>query len=304
MPTGWNPSEWGLSSWGPGAEQQLPAYPTIIALDPTEEEASVAPSRPIHVRITDEDGIRSDGIHLGLNGIYLVSDGVAVNGATLIKTANDGNGYDIIVTPPFPYPNASRQEVIVIAVNNKELVTSKLYYFHVGIGLRVLSVTNDMDGLLRVFFSRPLAHNGEFFDINNWAVDAVTEGALPVTVTRVASSNGQQDQALLSYEGGGPNNSTYRLTVKEITGVDGEEIEEGYDSVLFNLIFAQEADAVVRFFDSAFGTIGLLQQEVTRRTIDTHMADRAMAVASEAQMDIKYKTHADRTQTKLGSKRI
>lgn len=300
MPVGWDPSEWGLSGWGPGAEQPLIEYPVIVALDPVEDEVSVHPTRKIHVRITDNDAIRSNGIYLVLSGTYLVYESVAINGAQLEITPNDGNGYDILVTPPNVYPNNSKQEVIVIAVNNSELITSKLYYFHVGVGLRLLSASNPQEGFLRAFFTRPLTLNDDYYDINNWTVTPISDGALPLQITEVVSAQSQADQGILRYIGGG---GTYLLTVKGVVGLYDQPLEEGYDSATFVVVFSQDSEPVTRYIDTVYGPMGVTHQTVAKVTIDTHTADRAAAVAIDKQLAIRYKRTGQNTEQTLGKRR-
>ena len=282
MTTGWGRDEWGLSPWGTEIVSGTP--PVITPLDPVDGETDVARSKKLHIRLTDAVGIVLSLTHVSVNGLIWVLGGVGVNGAVIEATPNDELGFDLLVTPPAPYPISSRQEVLVIASNTDSLTTSLIYSFLVGVGLRLLNVTNPFENALTVYFNRSMRLDTSFFQPTNWIVTPVSPGAQPLTITNVSSHNGQARVANLRYIGGG---STYELGPVNLVDSNGEPFESGYGSVLFEILFGSEPDSTIRLFNSIFGPLGISQRVRTRRSIDDHVSNRAMALALDEQFRLR-----------------
>lgn len=282
MSSGWGGGEWGSSPWGSGfgAEDN----PVITPLAPVDGEAGVSRSAKVQIRFTDNLGITPSRTNVSVNATIWVLGGVGINGATVVTTPNSGNGFDMVITPPAPYPSSSRQEVLVTAENTSELMSSLVYFFYVGVGLRLLKAENPFDNVIVAFFNRPMRLNGQFFDPRNWIITPVSVGAKPLTIVDVNTYAGQASVARLRYEGGG---STYELSPLGVTDLNGDGLENGYDATLFEILFGDEETPTIKLFDSIFGPLGISQRLRTRRTMDDHVSNRAMALALDEQFRLR-----------------
>ena len=283
---GWGSGKWGSSRWGFGDEPPTPVPPKIFAIDPREDQTGVPQSKPLCITLTDDIGISISTLKVSVAGTNWVLGGVAVNGAVMNKVANSEKGFDIEVIPPAPYVNGSRHEVAVYVQDVNEAEASRTYYFSVGIGPRLVSVRNPQPNLLLAHFNRPMLINDAFRFVDNWVVTGVSEGAVPLIITEVSGTSIQPDVAHIRYSGGG---SEYELSVlNSVESQDGDILEQGFNTALFDILFGEEDAGVVRLFDSVFGPLGISQRIATRRTIDEHTADRSLALALDEQLRLKF----------------
>lgn len=295
MTQGWGSGEWGSSQWGLGSIPPV-SLPTITPLDPLENGVDVPQSKRISIRLTDNTGVVLSSLTLSVSGIIYVLGGVAQNGATFTTTANDGNGFDIELSLPDPMPLGTRQEVAVLVRDSESNEATKNYFFTVGIGPRLINVRNPQPGVLAAYFNRPMRIDSAFLFAPNWVVEAVTPGASPVAITEVMANPGKPDIAFLKYEGGG---SDYRLTVLRLLSQEGDEMQLGHNSVVFELIFGAEDDPTIRLFDTIFGPIGTSQRLRQIRTLDDHVVNRSIAIGMDEQFRLRFAA-LDQTTVRSG----
>lgn len=284
---GWGLGNWGETPWGSGIEDIIPGPPTIIPLDPVDGDIGVSQTRPLLIRIVDDTGVDFSTITVIVNGLIWFQGGSAQNGAEADWIANGGNGFDIVLAPPAPYPFGSFQTVLVVAQDVDAEVASVTYQFLVGFGLRLLKVRNPFENALLAYFNRPLLLDGAFFEVANWQVTPISEGAAELTITEIAIREGRGDVALLRYVGGG---SRYLLTVRNLHGQEGEGIEDGWDHAEFEIDFGDEVAPTIRLFDSIWGPLGISQRLRKRRKIDDHVANRSLALALDEQFRLRMQT--------------
>lgn len=286
---GWGLEEWGTSQWGFGADLPFapdPVPPVITAVDPRQEQTGLPQTKPICISLSDDTGISLGTLQISVSGLNWVFGGVAVNGAVMNLEANGQNGYDLELFPPTAYPNGSRQEVSVHVRDIGGAASDLVYYFTVGVGPRLLTVRNPQPNLLLAHFNRPMRLDDTFFFVGNWRVTPVSPGAAPLTITEVTTTTSQPDVAHIRYSGGG---SEYQLTVlPSILSQDGDALEQGFNTVLFEILFGDEDEATIRLFDSVFGPLGISQRVATRRSMDEHTADRSLALALDEQFRLRF----------------
>lgn len=283
---GWGRGIWGTSQWGSGITIP-PAPPRIIPIAPEPDQTGVPQSRPITISFTDETQVAPSSLYIAVTGNTYVQGGVAINGATLEVEANAYNGFDVELKLPSRYPLGSRQEVVVAVQDVDGDRSDLVYYFRVGIGPRLLNVLNPMPGVLLAHFNEPMLQDEAFLTPGNWPVEGVSSDAVPLTITEVFAHANNAHTATLHYEGGG---STYELTVLNVISQDGDPLELGYNSAIFELRYGAEADPVIRLFDTIFGPVGISQREITRRTIDDHVVNRSLAIGMDQQFRLRYQS--------------
>ena len=282
---GYGSGLWGTSQWGVGTIPPTPPAPIIIPLDPLEEATGVAQLQPINFRLTDEVGISLATLKVSVGVDNWVIGGVPQNGVEMTAVLNDLNGYDIELKPPAPYQIGSRLAVSVFVKDVEDVGASKTYHFNVGVGVRMIQVKNSIDGLLVVHFNKAMLLNGEFFSIGNWIISPVSEGAADLSVIEIVASQSEPHVAYLRHTGGG---STYTLTAVGILGADGSPIEDGFESVEFEIDFDEEEAPSVRLFDSVFGPLGISRRSRLRRTMDEFSANRSISLALDEQFRLRF----------------
>lgn len=283
---GWGSGKEGSSRWGVGDEPSAGSGPVITPIDPSENESGIGRTRPLSIRITDDTAaIDPATIFVAVNGIQLVRGGVAVNGSTYTYTANQLNGFDIVVTPPAPFDAPSHPDVQIVASNAVAQTAVKVYSFTVGVGPRLIAVRNPSPGVLLADFNVTMNLDRTFVDEGNWTTAIVTDGAQPLIITKVSASSLYPARATLEYTGGG---SFYDLTVYNITSKDGEVLEPGWNTVRFELTYGEEDEPQIRLFNSIFGPIGIAQREVSRRDIERHTANRSLAIGLDEQLRLRF----------------
>jgi hypothetical protein len=278
----WGGDEWGETSWG--GLRGGGSAPVITPLEPADGAVGVPQLRPISIRLTDDVQVAPSTLSVVVAGLIWVMGGVAVNGSTIEWTANAGHGFDVVLTPPAPYPIGSLQEVLVVVSDSDGNMSSELYSFLVGTGLRMLAVRNPFENMLMAYFNRPMKLDESFFMPAHWLITPISAGAKPLKVTEVTARDGRPDVAHLRYEGGG---STYLLTAINLVDEHGNGFERGYDSKQFEILFGDQEDPTVRLFNSIWGPLGISQRARTRRTIDDHVANRSLALALDEQFRIR-----------------
>lgn len=289
MAGGWGHGTWGQSPWGSGdfvLGGTTP--PRVIAVDPVENATGVAQRKPICIR-TEDDGIDGSNVlvstfRVSVSGVIYILGGVAQNGAEVDIVANDENGFDVELRLPDPMPVGSRQEVVVFAEDTAGNQTTKNYFFTVGVGTRLLKVTNPQEGVLLAVFNRPMRLSSDFLTPSNWVVNTITAGASDITITEAVGAENKPETVILRHVGGG---STYELCVLSGESVDGDPIEDGFNKAQFELVFAQEEPITTRLFDTIFGPIGVQQRTRRRRTIDQHVTNRSIALAMDEQFRLR-----------------
>lgn len=299
--SGWGLGEWGSSPWGTGDAGEIGTPPVITFVDPVEDQANVSRSKPITFSVTDDAGAQLGTLCASVSGVEYIRGGVAQNGASIEVTANAGNGFDVVLTLPAPLPNLSRQSITVLVRDADEQESTSTIFFTVGVGPRLVSVVNAGPGLLVANFNRPMRIDSTFTFAPNWVITPVTFGAPAITVVEVVGSTLDPDSAILRIEGGG---STYQLDVlPPVVDLNGDQLEDGYFSVEFDLVFEDEPVDTIRLFDSIFGPLGITQRAVKRRTVDQHTADRSLAVALDEQFRLRFQ-QLDDTSARSGREGI
>lgn len=272
----------GFTPWG-FSPTAIPVGPSIIfPLDPHDEEAGVSQRAQLNVRLADDEDVELNSLRVDVNGTIWVVGGVAQNGAAIESSANDYNGYDVVLTPPASYPLGSRQEVTVSVLDNDSNATSLTYHFVVGFGCRLVHVVNPFEGVLRAYFNRAMRIDSAFLSPKNWTITPLSVGAAPLEVTAVYATLGQPDVAQLHYMGGG---STYELSVISVVSLEGDPLEES--TAQFEIMFGDEEIPQVRFFNSIYGPLGISQRVRTRRSMDDHVAGRSIAFALDEQLRLR-----------------
>jgi hypothetical protein len=204
----------------------------------------------------------------------------------MTATPNAQRGYDVSLSPPSAYPLQSRQEVTIYIKDAQNESTVLVYFFNVGVGPRMIGVRNPRPNLLLVHFNVPMMLDEAFFFPKNWLLTAESEGAAPIEITEVLSTYTQPDVALVRYTGGG---SEYRITaLQSILSQEGDPLERGFNSYVFELVYGDEEEPTVRLFDSVFGPLGISQRVARRRTMDEHTADRSLALALDEQFRLRF----------------
>jgi len=292
---GWGKGQWGVSPWGIGFIEP-PSPPVVTAISPVNGETGVAQSRPIVLSITDNEEVALASIRVAVGGINYIFGGVAQNGADVSFEVNDGNGVDIEIYLPEKMPLGSRQEVAVSVKDNDGLETNESIFFTVGVGGRLLSVVNPAPNLLIARFNEAMTHDEEFLFPGNWLIRTITEGAPDLVITKVSVDPGQANVAFLEHEGGG---STYELTVIKVSTADGDALELGQNSAVFELIYSQEEDPRISLFNTIFGPIGVSQRVRNRRTMDDHVINRSIALGMDEQFRLRFQS-LDGTQGRDG----
>lgn len=271
-----------VGNWGWEPDQVPVGSPVIFPLDPHDEELGVAQRAVLYVRLADDEGVDLSSLQVIVNGTIWVMGGVATSGATLTTTANAFNGFDIAVAPAMSYVFGTRQEVAITVGDNDSQTTTLLYHFWVGVGPRLIRVINPFEGSLRAYFNRPMLINQAFLSPASWTITPVSAGAAPLEITEVVASTDQPDVAHLRYAGGG---STYRLSVINVLSLDGDDLEHAEST--FEILFGNEEDAKIRFFNSIYGPLGISQRVRMRRSMDDHVAGRAIAFALDEQLRLR-----------------
>ena len=299
--SGWGSGEWGASPWGTGDDAGPGAAPVVTFVDPVSGQANVSRSKPLTFSVTDDVSAVFSTLRVTVSGVEYITGGVAVNGASLVATANDGNGFDVVLTLPNLFPNLSQQSITVLVRDSNDLETASSIFFTVGAGTRLLSVTNVSPGLLAVNFSRPMRIDSTFLFEGNWLITPITTGASAITVKEVVGSTLDPDGAFLRIEGGG---STYQLSVlPPVVDSDGLPLEDGFRTTQFDILFEDEPADIIRLFDSIYGPLGITQRRVTRRTVDQHTADRSLALALDEQFRLRFQ-QLDNTVARTGREGI
>jgi len=283
---GWGELPWGAGPWGAGISDGV-APPAIVAVDPEEGSSGIASSTHVSIGVSDEQEVNVDTLLLSVGGITYVRNGVAINGATITAAPNEQNGFTAQVDLPIDLEVGIFHDVNAMVVNISGIRTIKQYTFQVGVQPRLLQVKNPAKGILIAFFNQAMKHNADFLSAANWKVDPVSDGAIPLSITEVIANSTQPDQAILRYEGGG---STYKLTTFKLVSASGQQIEPGYESALFDILFKQDEKPKIRLFDTIFGVVGVSQGVISRRTMDDHVAGRAIATGMDEQFRLRMQT--------------
>lgn len=285
MAEGYGSGFYGTSEYGVGTTPDPAVPPVVIPLDPAESTTGVAQLKPLSIRLIDDVGIDIGTLTVSVGGVNWVVGGVEQNGATMVATLNNQQGYDLTLTPPSQYENGSKQEVSVLVRDVEGAETSFVFFFFVGIGPRLISIRNPMEGLILAHFNQPMLLNSTFFSAPNWGITPVSVGAAPLEVTEIVASAAQPDVAHIRYTGGG---STYLLKLTGILGEDGSPIEDGFNSLEFEIEFGEEDAPTVRLFDSVYGPLGVSQRARKRRTFDEFTANRSIALALDEQFRLRF----------------
>ncbi len=278
----WGQGEWGETPWG--GQGAGGTAPVITPLDPVDNAVAVPQLRPLTIRFTDDVGVDRGRVSVTVGGLIWVLGGVAINGASMTVTPNIGNGFDLVITPPAPYPYGSRQEVLVVAGDADGNVSSLIFGFQVGSGLRFLKARNPFENVISAYFNRQLRLDAALFVPTHWVITPISVGARPLEVVEVMARAGQANVVHLRYVGGG---SIYKITALDIHGADGSSLEPGYDSAEFEIFFGDQADPTIRLFNSIWGPLGISQRTLTRRTLDDHVANRSLALALDEQFRLR-----------------
>lgn len=275
---------WGRSSWGRSAWGSPDDGPWVNPLSPVRGQRGVPATDTISIDICDRVEIDQTGFTLSVSDVTYVLNGVAQNEATVVYTPNDCNGVTATITLPSSFSNGDTPTVFVQATNHEGIIVKDNYSFAVGYGLRITGIDNPFDGSLVVNFNEPLVQNEAYFVPGNWVVTPVSPGAKPLSIVSVTGSAVTPQTAILRYVGGG---SEYQLQVFNIEGLYGTPFEYLGDIALFEIIFGTQDAFDVTLFDTIFGPMGLAKRTITRRTMDGHTADLALALALDEQIRLR-----------------
>lgn len=270
--------------------------PGIVPLAPNNGQTGVLVSTTIQIRFTDEVMVDAATIQIVVNSTPYVVTGVAQNGATFNAVSNDFNGVDGTLTLPDILPEATVVLVTATAADTTANVAQISYTFSTAVGVRLLSVENVSEGILIARFNEPVALDDSFFDPSNWIITTITPDASDITIDAVLSDSASPNVATLQISGGG---STYQLSVTNLTSVSGTSLD-ALDPVSFDIVFDEQPEPTVRIFSSVFGPIVISHRRLTRRTIEQHTADRAIATGSKKQFDQKFASIDDGRTTRSG----
>lgn len=293
---GWGESPWGSGVWGAGTVEGVVLAPTITPLNPLSGQAGVSPSTTISVRVSDVEGVEATSLILSVGGITYVRLGVPVNGAEATFEPNASNGFNVEVTLPGLLTTDVVYDVNVAVENILNVRAIKQYTFRVSILPRIIRVRNVNEGLIGVYFNQAMRLGSEFFFAGNWKIEPVSEGAAPLQIVEVVAQKSSPDRALLRYTGGG---STYRLTALGIKNEAGQDIEAGFNSTNFDIIFELDGETSVRLFDTIYGVVGVSQRSLKRRNIEDHVALRASSFATDEQFRTRMRA-LNGTETRSG----
>jgi hypothetical protein len=276
-------SKWGDSHWGSGVIPP-PGPPVITPLSPVDSETDVSQSAPIFIRFTDDSFVDQATLSISVGPTVYVLGGSAQNGALLFVTLNDGNGFDVELRLPSPYPIGVQQEVVVYVRDDNSEASELIYRFSVGVGVRLLQVRNPEPRILVAYYNRPVLQNASLRFVPNWIIEPISAGAAELEITEVLSNSNYPSMVTLRYIGGG---STYKLTNTQIFDSAGNPIDPDFNSALFEILFGDEPDPSVRLFDTIYGPIGISQRFRLRRTMDDHVVGRSLALGMDEQFRLR-----------------
>lgn len=277
---GFGRSSYGYMPWG-GA---LDDGPVIDPLSPSRDEIGASASGQLILQVRDRTGVEATTFYLQVDDTVYVNGGIAQNGASVSYVANAYFGFDTTVTLPTNFVNGDKPVVYAQATNLYDEVGTQTYLFEVGFKLRILSVENPSEGILLAHFSEALRFNDEFYRTDNWKITPVSEGAVPLTITGVFGNSVKPQTAVLQYTGGG---STYQLEVFNVEGLLGTPFESQGNIILFEILFGTQPDYGTVYYNSIFGAVSISQRDITRRTMDDHTADRALALAMDERIRLR-----------------
>jgi hypothetical protein len=280
---GFGKATWGHSPWGSGVIPPI-SPPVITPLDPIDNETYVSQLHPIFIRLTDNSDVDEATIKISVGPTIYVMGGVAQNGAVLFTTANTGNGVDLELRVPDPFPLGSTQEVVVFAKDDRSEQSELVYRFYVGVGLRLIQVRNPMPGILIAYFNEPLLQDERLRFPASWAVSPVSEGAKPLEITEVFTDPNHTSLVTLRYVGGG---STYSLLASGAYDAYGNPIDPRFNKAEFDLLYGDEPDPRIRLFDTIYGPVGISQRLRLRRTMDDHVVSRSISLGMDEQFRIR-----------------
>lgn len=215
--------------------------------------------------------------------IYVLG-GVAQNGSLLFITENDGNGFDVELRLPTPFPLGDTQEVVIYVKDDDGESAELVYHFRVGAGLRLLQVRNPAPRILIAYYNRPLRQDSALSFAPMWTITPVSIGAAPLEITEVAFHPNTANMVMLRYLGGG---STYRLTNTQVFDGEGNLVDPDYNNALFEIQFGDEPDPTVRLFNTIYGPVGISQRVRLRRTMDDHVVSRSIALGMNEQFRLR-----------------
>lgn len=269
------------------------AGPVITPLVPAADAVGVSALEHIKIRLTDEIAVNPLTVNIQVNGVPYVTLGVATGGAIYSAIANAFLGYDIELTLPAAMVSPGSQEVAIAVSDTTGNPSALTYRFFTGVGLRMLSVLNPREGVLVVRFNQaivtPVAAN--------WRIQAVSLDARELTVVGVDVDSHNPEIAILAYDGGG---SIYRLTALGIVGQSGAVVEAGFNALEFEIFFGTPLPQSIQVFDTIYGPIGMAQRPVTRRTMDTTIVNRSIAIGMDEQFRLRLEAFGDGTAGRDG----
>jgi hypothetical protein len=257
--------------------------PVVTMLSPAEAAVGFPPGSPIKARLTDNNQVALSTLSIQVDGVTYVEAGAVQHGAVLAWVVNGENGYDIALTLPSPLPTGYHFTVVGVRdIDSNQGVGQS--HFRVGVGARLISVTNPKEGVLVASFNMALLHDAAFFAVENWVVTPTSVGARELVVTSIEAVPSNPSAAVVRFDGGG---SSYSLEVFDLTSLDGVELDVGFSLVEFDIVRGTAMPSTVKLLDSVYGPLGVVQAELSRRTIDRLVVGRSVALATEKQLAIK-----------------
>ena len=151
-------------------------------------------------------------------------------------------------------------------------------------GFRLLSISNPADGVLLARFNRQLSP-GEAGAAGKWSVAPATTGADIALLDVAFADVDRRNVLVISYSGG--NRVDYIASTNGIVDVTGAHLEDGYSTCTFTLSYPSLPLPRITLFDTVWGPVGLAQRLIERRTIDQTVINRALALGTNQQIQLR-----------------
>jgi hypothetical protein len=149
------------------------------------------------------------------------------------------------------------------------------------ISARLISAQNPADGVIVARFNRAMLQDVALGSLQSWGCVPASDTALPIALTEVVLTAAYPEMALLRYVQGA---GDYTLSVAGVVARDGVAVNPGFASVPLTVTRPGDVDPTVRLFDSVWGPLGIAQGASLRRTVDQLVANRALALGVNQQL--------------------
>jgi hypothetical protein len=147
---------------------------------------------------------------------------------------------------------------------------------------RLVSVKNPVAGVLVARFNQAMGLGDAETALDRWTVAPVDGGAAPLVLEALFTRPAYPEMATLAYSGG--ELGDYRLSVADVRAGNGRALAPDGNAVTFTLRYPDAPDSTIRLFDSVWGPVGMAQRASLRRTVDQLVANRALALGVNQQL--------------------